>query len=88
MATKKKAKTEVKVDDVTSREMPKNTKTPKLTIVAPEQYEIDWDKIAANVKEAAEEYERKKLVEAAPYHPGYEGAIIETKPVKSKKKKK
>ena len=53
-----------------------------------QQYEIDWDKIAANVKEAAEEYERKKLVEAAPYHPGYEGAIIETKPVKSKKKKK
>lgn len=40
------------------------------------QYEIDWDKIAKNVREALEEHERQQLVEAAPYHPGYEGAVI------------
>jgi hypothetical protein len=54
MATKKKAKTEVKTDNVSIMEMVKNNKPPKLTIVAPPQYEIDWDKIAANVAAAAE----------------------------------
>lgn len=87
MATKKKAKTEVKAD-VSIMEMLKNNKAPKLTITVPEQYEIDWDKISSNVKQALEEHERKKLVEDAPYHPGYEGAVVNAKPAKSKKKKK
>ena len=53
-----------------------------------QQYEIDWDKLAKNVREALEEHERKKLVEAAPYHPGYEGAVVEQeKPKKTKAKK-
>lgn len=54
-----------------------------------QQYEIDWNKLAKNVREALEEHERKKLVEAAPYHPGYEGAVVEQeKPKKITKKKK
>lgn len=53
-----------------------------------QQYEIDWNKLAKNVREALEEHERQKLVEAAPYHPGYEGAVIEQeKPKKTKAKK-
>ena len=53
-----------------------------------QQYEIDWDKLQNNVREALEEYERQKLVEAAPYHPGYEGAVVEQeKPKKTRAKK-
>jgi len=51
-------------------------------------YEINWDKIAKNVREALEEHERQKLVKEAPYHPGYEGAVIkEPKKTKTKKTK-
>jgi hypothetical protein len=50
-----------------------------------QQYEIDWNKLAKNVREALEEHERQKLVEEAPYHPGYEGAVV--KPEKPKTKK-
>jgi hypothetical protein len=48
---------------------------------------IDWDKLATNVEQAIEEHKRSKLVEEAPYHPGYEGAIITSEPSKAKKKK-
>ncbi len=44
------------------------------------EFIIDWDKIARNVREALEEHERKQMVEQAPYHPGYEGAVVD-KPV-------
>jgi len=36
----------------------------------------DWDALARDVKNAVAEYERKQLVDAAPYHPGYEGAVV------------
>lgn len=90
MATKKKAKVEVinEVNDISIIEMLRNNRVPKLTIVAPPQYEINWDQIAANVKQALEEHERHQLVEAAPYHPGYEGAVVKTKHTKAKTKKK
>lgn len=52
------------------------------------EFIIDWDKIARNVREALEEHERKQMVEQAPYHPGYEGAVIEQeKPKKTRAKK-
>ena len=53
MATKKKVKIEVKAD-VSIMEMLKNNRPPKITINIPKQYEIDWDKIAANVAAATE----------------------------------
>lgn len=52
-----------------------------------QQYEINWDKIRENVREALEEHERKKLVEEAPYHPGYECAVIKSEKPKTKKTK-
>jgi hypothetical protein len=47
-------------------------------------FDIDWDRLKIHVREAIAEYEHKRLVEEAPYHPGYEGAVIikEKKPVK------
>jgi len=52
------------------------------------QYEINWEKIAKNVREALEEHDRKKLVQEAPYHPGYEGAVVKPTTVKKTKTKK
>jgi hypothetical protein len=49
-------------------------------------FEIDWDALKKHVNEALQEHDRKKLVEAAPFHPGYEGAVID-KPKKTKTKK-
>ena len=48
----------------------------------------DWDALQRDVREAIAEYERKKLVEEAPYHPGYEGAVVNevTKPKRTRKK--
>lgn len=47
----------------------------------------DWKALARDVREAIAEYERNKLVEEAPYHPGYEGAAITTpKPKRTRKK--
>ena len=51
---------------------------------------IDWEQLKAHISSALEEHHRSKLVEAAPFHPGYEGAVIETttkKPKASRKKK-
>jgi uncharacterized protein YchJ len=56
------------------------------------EFVTDWDALQRDVREAIADYERQKLVEEAPYHPGYEGAIIkEVKPAvkaKSARKKK
>jgi hypothetical protein len=49
-------------------------------------FEIDWDALKKHVNEALQEHDRKKLVEAAPFHPGYEGAVID-QPKKTKTKK-
>lgn len=78
MATKKTKKTEINTstEDISIMEMHLRARVPKLTTVPLPQYEIDWDKLSKNVKEALEEYERDKLVQEAPYHPGYEGAVI------------
>ncbi len=48
----------------------------------------DWEALQQDVREAIAEYERKKLVEEAPYHPGYEGAVVNevTKPKRTRKK--
>lgn len=42
-------------------------------------FDIDWTKLAAHVREALDNHHREQLVKEAPYHPGYEGAVIETK---------
>lgn len=53
------------------------------------EFHTDWDALQRDVKEAIAEYERKKLVKEAPYHPGYEGAVVElTKPARTRKAKK
>ncbi len=49
-------------------------------------FDIDWDALKKHVHEALIEHDRQKLVEAAPYHPGYEGAVID-QPKKTKTKK-
>lgn len=36
----------------------------------------DWEALSRDVKEAIAEYERKKLVDEAPFQPGYEGAAF------------
>ena len=48
----------------------------------------DWDKLAKDVREAIADYERKKLVNDAPYHPGYESAVIKSKETKNVKVRK
>lgn len=52
------------------------------------EFVTDWDALSRDVKEAIAEYERKKLVDDAPYHPGYEGAVVATdsKPKRTRKK--
>ena len=74
MATKKKVKIEVKAD-VSIMEMLKNNRPPKITINIPKQYEIDWDKIAANVTAATE------VAKTLPYP----FPVTETKKAKPKK---
>lgn len=50
---------------------------------------INWDQLKTHIKEALEEHNRTKLVEEAPYHPGYEGAVVEQeKPKKTKATRK
>lgn len=49
---------------------------------------IDWDQLRTHINDALEEHHRNKLVEEAPYHPGYEGAVIESPKPKAKSKKK
>lgn len=48
---------------------------------------IDWKQLALHVNDAITTYNRAKLVEEAPYHPGYEGAVIEPT-LKTKKSRK
>ena len=36
----------------------------------------DWEALKRDVQEAIADYERKKLVDEAPFHPGYEGAVV------------
>ena len=52
------------------------------------EFVTDWDALSRDVKEAIAEYERKKLVNDAPYHPGYEDAVVVTnsKPKRTRKK--
>jgi hypothetical protein len=53
------------------------------------EFVIDWDHLRQHVNEAIEEFHRTKLVEEAPYQPGYEGAVItQEKPKKTTRKKK
>lgn len=71
-----------------NRLMTKKTKDkwPKVTIGSHStrtEYEdgrvdfvTDWDKLAKDVREAIAEYEHKKMVDEAPFHPGYEGAVV------------
>lgn len=52
---------------------------------------IDWDQLRTHIADALEDHHRNKLVDEAPFHPGYEGAIIEQpkpkKPKAARKKK-
>ncbi len=51
------------------------------------EFVTDWDALQRDVREAIAEYERSKLVEEAPYHPGYEGAVVtQEKPKRIRKK--
>ncbi|NBP56116.1 hypothetical protein EBU71_06195 [bacterium] len=50
-------------------------------------FQWNWEKLKKDVNEAISEYERQKLVREAPYHPGYEGAVItKEKPRRTRKK--
>jgi len=52
-------------------------------------FTIDWDQLRDHINEALQQHYRAKLVEEAPFHPGYEGAVIKqgvSKPKKSKTK--
>jgi len=48
----------------------------------------DWDALQSTTVPPANSPEAKKLVEEAPYHPGYEGAIVsaDSKPKRTRKK--
>ena len=51
------------------------------------EFVTDWEALKRDVREAIAEFERKKLVEDAPYHPGYEGAVVnQEKPRRTRKK--
>lgn len=52
------------------------------------EFVTDWEALKRDVSQALHEYEQKKLVDQAPYHPGYEGAVIEMVEEKVKKVKK
>lgn len=51
---------------------------------------IDWEQLRTHINDAMAEHHRTKLVEEAPYQPGYEGAVVEapSKKAKATKKKK
>jgi hypothetical protein len=49
---------------------------------------IDWDQLKTHINDALEEHHRTKLVEEAPYHPGYEGAVVEPPKPKAKTTRK
>ncbi len=51
------------------------------------EFYTDWEALKRDVSQALREHEQKKLVNEAPYHPGYEGAVVE-KAVKPKTKRK
>lgn len=51
------------------------------------EFVTDWEALKRDVSQALREYEQKKLVDEAPYHPGYEGAVVE-KAEKPKTKRK
>ena len=52
------------------------------------EFVTDWELLKRDVSEALREYEQKKLVDEAPYHPGYEGAVINKLEEKVKKVRK
>lgn len=49
---------------------------------------INWDQLRTHISDALEEHNRTKLVEEAPYHPGYEGAVIKQAKPKAKTTRK
>lgn len=51
------------------------------------EFYTDWEALKRDVSQALREYEQKKLVDEAPYHPGYEGAVVK-KAEKPKTKRK
>jgi hypothetical protein len=81
----------------TKRNKVADTTWPKVTVGSHstrKEYEdgsvefiTDWEALKRDVSQALREYEQKKLVDEAPYHPGYEGAVVE-KAVKPKTKRK
>ena len=52
------------------------------------EFHTDWEALKRDVSQALHEYEQKKLVAEAPYHHGYEGAVIEKIEEKVKKVRK
>jgi len=52
------------------------------------EFVTDWEALKRDVGQALREYEQKKLVDNAPYHPGYEGAVFEKIEEKVKKVRK
>jgi hypothetical protein len=52
------------------------------------EFVTDWEALKRDVSQALREYEQKKLVNEAPYHPGYEGAVFDKIEEKVKKVRK
>ena len=51
------------------------------------EFVTDWEALKQDVRRAIAEFENNKLVEAAPYHPGYEGAVIKQEKSRRTRKK-
>lgn len=85
MATRKK-----KLDDAWPKVTVGSHSTRKEYEDGSVEFVTDWEALKRDVSQALREYEQKKLVDEAPYHPGYEGAVVEKveKAVKSKTKRK
>lgn len=52
------------------------------------EFVINWDQLRIHIADALDEHQRTKLVEEAPFHPGYEGAVIEPPKTKAKTTRK